>query len=300
MGPLQFLSMALVQQAGRQDLARRPEPDQVTAAADNVVQYDKVMSTKLVLAYAVGLEFVYRALPTVKGDSAVDLACGPGHYTLCLCRYLGVQKITGIDLSPGMVEVANKNAEAQGLGRSADFRVGDVTHLDDLPAGKVGLASFTGAAHHMPSLEIVRAILREMDRITRPDGLIMVMDLARLRTAKLTARYVQILGQDYIERGLPNFFEDFRNSMYAAWTPSELFSTIPTDSRRFWCQIVPRGLPTVQIILGLPVGRREPLVRSGYPWLPHESPLPAEMRGEWRLLRMSLRFAARHFVPPGQ
>ena len=86
----------------------------------------------------------------------------------------------------------------------------------------------------------------------------MVMDLVRLRTEELTARYVQTLGHDYVERGLPDFFEDFRNSMYAAWTANELFSSIPRDSRRIWCHIVPRALPTVQVILGLPVGRKEP------------------------------------------
>jgi hypothetical protein len=138
-----------------------------------------------------------------------------------------------------------------------------------------------------------------MDRITSPDGLVMVMDLVRLRTEELTARYVQTLGHDYVERGLPNFFEDFRNSMYAAWTANELFSGIPRDSRRFWCHIVPRGLPTIQVIFGFPVGRKEPLVRSGFPWLPNENPVPAEMRGEWKMARMSLRIASRRFVPPG-
>ncbi len=100
--------MILAQQLGPQRLSRRPEPEQVTAGADNVVQYDQVMATKLVLAYGVGLELVYRALPGIKGTSAVDLACGPGHYTLCLCQYLGIHKITGIDLAPRMVAVANR------------------------------------------------------------------------------------------------------------------------------------------------------------------------------------------------
>jgi ubiquinone/menaquinone biosynthesis C-methylase UbiE len=291
--------MAVVQQMGSQRLERCPEPEQITAGADNVVQYDQVMTTKLVLAYAAGLELVHRALPNTKCDSAVDLACGPGHYTLCLSRYLAVEKIVGIDLSAQMVEAANKNSEWQGLRDRADFRVGDVTRLDDMPAGKFGLASFTDAAHHMPNLGVVTAILREMDRITRPDGLVMIMDLVRLRTAELTARYVETLGHDYVERGLPSFLEDFRNSMYAAWTASEIFSAIPRESRRFWCHIVPRGLPTVQVILGLPVGRREPLVRWGLPWQPTENPVPSEMRGEWRMLRMSLRLASRRFVPPG-
>lgn len=295
-----FLSMILAQQLGPQRLSRRPEPEQVTAGADNVVQYDQVMATKLVLAYGVGLELVYRALPGIKGTGAVDLACGPGHYTLCLCQYLGIHKITGIDLAPRMVAVANRNSESRGLQGSASFCEGDVTRLDNLPSDEFGLASFTDAAHHMPNLGIVASVLQEMDRITKPDGLVMAMDLVRLRTAKLTERYVETLGREYVEQGLPRFLDDFHNSMYAAWTAEEFFSTIPKDSRRFWCHIVPRGLPTIQVILGLPVGRKEPLVRSGFPWLPHENPVPENMRAEWRLLRMSLWFASRRFVRPGE
>ena len=108
------------------------------------------------------------------------------------------------------------------------------------------------------------------------------------------------MGHDYIERGLRNFFEDFRNSMYAAWTAKELREAIPRDTDRWWCHIVPRGLPTIQLILGLPVGRKKVFVRSGFPWKPEDNPVPREMRMEWRLLRMSLAFASRHMIPPRQ
>lgn len=280
-------------------MPRRPEPECVTAVTENVAQYDRVMGTKLVLAYAAGLEAIHNSLPNTTDVKAVDLACGPGHFTLCLCRYLGLGRITGIDLSPGMVETATKNCKSQGLAERAGFRVGDVTRLEDVPPGHFGLASFTDAAHHMPSLDVVNSVLREMDRVTNSQGLVMLMDLARLRTEELTERYVNTLGRDYVERGLPNFFDDFHNSMYAAWTASELFSAIPRESRRFWCHIVPRGLPTVQIVLGLPVGRKQPFVRTGMPWSTADNPVPTEMRGEWRMLRMSLALATRRFVPPG-
>ena len=150
----------------------------------------------------------------------------------------------------------------------------------------------------MPDLKTVRQVLREMDRISRPEGLILVMDLARLRTGQLTERYVNLLGHDYVERGLPQFFEDFRNSMYAAWTVDELRSAVPTDSRRVWCQLVPRGLPSMQFILGLPVGRRRPFIRKGYPWKWDNSIVPAEMRPEWRMLQITLALGRTAIITP--
>jgi SAM-dependent methyltransferase len=159
------------------------------------------------------------------------------------------------------------------------------------------LSSFTDAAHHMPNLDVVAKILGEMDRITKPDGLVMLMDLARLRTKKLTESYVRFLGGDYVARGLPSFFADFRNSMFAAWTSSELQTAIPRNSRRVWCHLVPKGLPTIQMIFGLPVGRRSLLVRKGLPWEPRDCPVPKEMRVEWNLARLTLFSGSKKFIP---
>ena len=295
---LRMLPMVLAQQASPQRLGRTPEPGQITDAADNVLQYDRVMSTQLAVAYWVGLEVAHHALPSVSGGTAADLACGPGHYTLCLGRFLTFEEVVGVDLSPPMVDVATRNAADLALGDRVRFRIGDVTNLEDEATGQFDLAGFNTAAHHMPDLGTVTNVLREMDRVTKPDGLVMVMDLVRLRTRALTERYVKTLGQDYVERGLPAFLDDFRNSMYAAWTAKELRQAIPRDTARYWCHIVPRGLPTIQVILGLPVGRKRPFVRSGLPWGRDETPVPPDLRSEWRLLRMSLRFASRHWVPP--
>jgi hypothetical protein len=117
---------------------------------------------------------------------------------------------------------------------------------------------------------------------------VMVMDLVRLRTEALTEQYVHTMGHYLIERGFPRFYDEFHDSMYAAWTAAELRSTIPCDSRRRWCHFLPLGLPTLQIVLGLPVGRRNVFVRRGSPWDDHESPVPADFRWEWGMLRSSL------------
>ncbi len=301
-------------QIGPQVLGRTEEPAVVTQAEDHVCQYDQVMGTKLALSYAAALEAVYRVRQDVGCEAALDLACGPGHYTVCLARYLGYAKVTGIDLSGPMVGVATENAAAEGLEQRVRFRRGDVTQLHQFDQGEWDLVSLTGAAHHMPDLETVGRIVREMDRVAKPEGLVMVMDLARLRTAKLTERYVKTLGHDYSERGLPAFLEDFRNSMYAVWTPKELATAIPTDSPRWWCHLVPRGLPTVQMIFGLPVGRKRLFVRRGYAtrehpliqdwyprWEQQVSPQWAkETLREWHLMRMTISLASKKMFPPGK
>ncbi|NIL97581.1 MAG: hypothetical protein GTO62_10720, partial [Planctomycetales bacterium] len=66
--------------------------------------------------------------------------------------------------------------------------------------------------------------------------------------------------------------------MYAAWTPAELLSALPKDSDRYWYQIVPRGLPTIQFLIGLPLGRKKLYTGTGFPWPEKEHPLDRALR----------------------
>jgi SAM-dependent methyltransferase len=161
------------------------------------------------------------------------------------------------------------------------------------------LTSFTDAAHHMPDIATVGKVLSEMDRVTKPDGLVMIMDLARLRTAALTENYVSLLGADYLKIGLPYFFNQFRDSMYAAWTCSELAAAIPRNSRRVWCHLFSKQLPTLQIVLGLPIGRQHAFLRKGYPWSPRACPVPAKYRLEWFFAQFTLFSSAPIYTQAG-
>ena len=144
----------------------------------------------------------------------------------------------------------------------------------------------------MQDIETVRLVLEEMDRITRPDGQVMLMDLARLRTSNLTKDYVELVGQDYRQRGLESFYDDFKNSMFAAWTTHELVSAVPHSLSRRWYHYSPRGLPTVQFILGTPKHQRKLFLRHGLPWSATENLVGTNLRPEWQALRQTLRFAA--------
>ncbi|HSS14039.1 MAG TPA: class I SAM-dependent methyltransferase, partial [Rhizomicrobium sp.] len=211
--------------------------------------------------------------------------------------YLKYGNITGIDLSPNMVDIAEKNAVEKNLADQVAFQVGDVSDLTKFSNDFFDLTSFTDAAHHMPDLATVGKVLSEMDRVTMPDGLVMAMDLARLRTGALTEKYVGSIGANYLKMGLPYFYNQFRDSMYAAWTYSELRSAIPKNSRRVWCHLVSKELPTLQVIPGLPVGRQKAFLRKGYPWRPGDIPVPKNHRLDWFFARVTLFSAAAKYIP---
>lgn len=60
------------------------------------------------------------------GKSVLDMACGEGFYTR-MVRQGGAAKVTGVDLSQGMIELARKQEEANKQG--IKYVVGDARHL---------------------------------------------------------------------------------------------------------------------------------------------------------------------------
>lgn len=89
----------------------------------------------------------------------VDVGCGPGH----VAHYLAARgvEVSGVDLSPGMVE------QARELHPDVPFRVGDVTALDEADGAWAGAVAYYSLIH-LPR-PTVTAALRELARVLR-DG----------------------------------------------------------------------------------------------------------------------------------
>ncbi len=96
--------------------------------------------------------------------AALELGCGTGFFLLNLMQAGVVERGHVTDISPGMVEVAVRNAA--GLGLEIEGRVADAERLPyedasfDLVVGHAVL-------HHIPDVELA---LREVLRVLRPGG----------------------------------------------------------------------------------------------------------------------------------
>jgi ubiquinone/menaquinone biosynthesis C-methylase UbiE len=94
------------------------------------------------------------------GGSVADVGCGPGRITAHL-RQLGMDAF-GIDLSPGMIEVARR--EHPGL----RFDLGSMTDLALADASVAGLVAWYSLIH-VPDDE-VSLVLAQFRRVLRPGG----------------------------------------------------------------------------------------------------------------------------------
>lgn len=104
-------------------------------------------------------------------ESVLDVACGPGLVACEFARHSG--RVTGIDITPAMIEQAKKRQEEQGLA-NLSWQIGDVLPLpygDDSFSLVITRYSF----HHFPA---PAAVLAEMIRVCLPGGRVLVADVA--------------------------------------------------------------------------------------------------------------------------
>ncbi|MCY7273856.1 MAG: class I SAM-dependent methyltransferase [Phormidesmis sp. CAN_BIN44] len=106
--------------------------------------------------------FILRQLSDVKDKYLLDLGCGAGENSVYFAL-LGAQCVA-TDYSPGMVEVALKLAETNGVqieGRT-------VNAMDiDFPDNTFDIVYASNLLHHIPHPEIT---LKEMHRVLKPGG----------------------------------------------------------------------------------------------------------------------------------
>jgi ubiquinone/menaquinone biosynthesis C-methylase UbiE len=103
-------------------------------------------------------------------DLVLDVCCGPGTIALGLSAH--VAHVTGLDLTPAMLAQA-RLAQARQSCRNIDWVEGDACHLPFEP-GAFSLVTCGAAFHHMRD---PRQALREMARVCRPGGRIVVRDV---------------------------------------------------------------------------------------------------------------------------
>lgn len=95
---------------------------------------------------------------------ALEIGCGTGFFSLNLKLAGVVENVSVNDISPGMVDVARRNAAA--LGFDISGRVGDA---ESIPYQDASFDLVVGHAilHHIPDVD---AALREVLRVLRPGG----------------------------------------------------------------------------------------------------------------------------------
>jgi ubiquinone/menaquinone biosynthesis C-methylase UbiE len=124
-------------------------------------------------AFAAMLAEYLEAMRIDEAASVLDLGCGTGLAARAIARRAGFAgRVTGIDLSPQLVQAAQRLAAEEGVAARVAFRAGDTRRLG-LPH-----ASFDAVVAHtlLSHVEDPLAVVREAAQLLKPGGMLGIFD----------------------------------------------------------------------------------------------------------------------------
>lgn len=113
-------------------------------------------------------------LPAKNSINALDLACGTGDVPLTLVKNNRIKKITGIDLSSGMVNIGIEKVKKKGLEKKIFLTIGDAVNI---PAGN-DVFDLTTISFGIRNFSDPQKSLFDIHRVLKKDGRLMIMEFA--------------------------------------------------------------------------------------------------------------------------
>lgn len=108
------------------------------------------------------------------GGSVLEVGSGPGRLAVKIAETSPDLRVTGLDISPDMVEMANALATRAGVADRVTFQLGDVAALP-FPDASFDAVVSTFSFHHWPDRA---GGLTQIYRVLRPGGIARIYDVA--------------------------------------------------------------------------------------------------------------------------
>ncbi len=219
-GPV-MMGHLILEWLARKELPRIPEPQLVM---DDPIKIEAFMASGRENGI---LAFLYlfnslQAAPLIKaGDRVLDLACGPGNQLMQMARINPQAHFVGLDASACMLDRAGA-AMARSAISNVELVQGDITTLKPFANASFDCALCTMSLHHLPNVSSLKHAMVEAGRVLKPDGGAYIVDFGRLRRSSTQ----QFFAHDNSKLQLPEFTEDYLNSLRAAFSFDELSSAI--------------------------------------------------------------------------
>lgn len=153
----------------------RPEPGRVRAMFGSIARRYDLMNTVMTAGMHHGWRraAVTRAAPP-SGGRALDVCSGTGDFAFALQDAVGpMGRVTGIDFSRRMLDVAREKARANG--KPVEFRWGDATSLD-FEDNEFDVATVGFGVRNIPDIQ---KAFSEMARVVKPGGRVVCLEITQ-------------------------------------------------------------------------------------------------------------------------
>lgn len=115
-----------------------------------------------------------RSAGDVRGKAVLDVACGTGDLAEAFAR-AGADSVTGLDITPAMLDVARERADAKALSDKIRYVVGNAMDLAGIPDNSVDVLSIAFGIRNVS--DPARA-LGAFARVLRPGGRLVILEFS--------------------------------------------------------------------------------------------------------------------------
>jgi demethylmenaquinone methyltransferase/2-methoxy-6-polyprenyl-1,4-benzoquinol methylase len=185
------------------DDSRLSKKEQVATMFDGIAsRYDFL---NRFLSGGIDLWWRKKAIGRLRGTEArqiLDVATGTGDMALMTYKRLHPQKVTGIDISEGMLELGRRKILDQGLASFIELRAGDSENIP-FPVGTFDAVTVAFGVRNFENLE---KGLQEIHRVLRPGGKLVVLEFSKPSggTGKLYQWYMERVTPALVSLFSPN------------------------------------------------------------------------------------------------
>lgn len=164
-----------------------------------------------------------KTIGVVESSKILDLGCGNGRIAVNLAK-LGYDVI-GIDISPLLVSDAKKKAAEHGVQNKVELLASDARNLDKLLRGELfdaAIMYWTTIIGYYRSREEDTAILRNVWKVTKPDGYLLILNHACLESLSIRQgicgqpEYISDIDEEYVLREKPQY-DSLTAALYNTW-----------------------------------------------------------------------------------
>lgn len=126
-----------------------------------------------------------KELKEIKPTTILDVATGTGDVAILACKMLQPQKVTGIDISKGMLELGRKKVEKLNLSNKIILEEGDSETIKYAPDSFEGIT----VAFGVRNFQDLEKGLSEMYRVLKPGGKAVILEFSRPKTTGIKSLY---------------------------------------------------------------------------------------------------------------
>ena len=160
--------------------------EQVSRMFDNIAPaYDFMNSAMTLGVHRLWQRKALKMLAAVAHDDILDVATGTGALAIAMARRLDPLSVTGVDLSAGMVEIGRRKVHEMGLEDTVSLGIGDCLMLPFTE----GAFDVVTCAYGVRNFADLPAGYREMYRVLKPGGTVLIIELSTPRGALTAPAY---------------------------------------------------------------------------------------------------------------